>query len=210
MNAAAAVAPVPSVTRDVAAVDPALRDKLAQLEHALARLEAEARTRPEDNRRRFDEQRHLLERERALLETTRRMAPPPPPESAPAASGTEPPAAGEKAAPSPPSPLGDLASPLAIAGNDGGLAFQPPVAVGTPRLEYPPVALRQRIEGVVDLEADIDESGRVSAARVVSGVPELNKAALRSVLAQSYRPAQRAGRPVRVSLPVRVRFRLEK
>lgn len=64
-----------------------------------------------------------------------------------------------------------------------GVALQaaPPV-VHRARVDYPEQAKRQRIEGVVTLEARLAPSGSVTDARVLSGPPELRKAALESLL----------------------------
>jgi TonB family protein len=47
---------------------------------------------------------------------------------------------------------------------------------------YPQAAVEKRIEGVVAVEASLDEAGNVEDARVLSGPLELRKAALESVL----------------------------
>ncbi len=53
-------------------------------------------------------------------------------------------------------------------------------------VEYPEAARTKGIQGTVLLEVDIDESGNVSDARVLSGPQELRKAALQSVLQWHY------------------------
>jgi TonB family protein len=50
------------------------------------------------------------------------------------------------------------------------------------RVEYPESAYKNGIEGTVMVEATLDREGSVSDARVLSGPPELRKAALESVL----------------------------
>jgi polysaccharide chain length determinant protein (PEP-CTERM system associated) len=76
---------------------------------------------------------------------------------------------------------------------------------------YPPIALRQRVEGTVLLNILVDERGDVVDAQVVAGVAGrsgLNEAAKKSVEDRKYRPAEKDGVPVKVWLPVRVQFRL--
>jgi TonB family protein len=53
-------------------------------------------------------------------------------------------------------------------------------------VEYPPEARAKGIQGNVVLEVQIDETGAVSDARVISGPQELRKAALQSVLQWHY------------------------
>ena len=44
-----------------------------------------------------------------------------------------------------------------------------PVLDRTAQLAYPPIALRQRLEGMVELNVLVDERGEVSDAQVVTG-----------------------------------------
>jgi protein TonB len=53
-------------------------------------------------------------------------------------------------------------------------------------VDYPREALAKGIQGTVVLEVDIDETGNVSDAKVLSGPQELRKAALQSVLQWHY------------------------
>jgi protein TonB len=77
-------------------------------------------------------------------------------------------------------------------------------------LQYPPIALRQRIEGTVELTVLVDERGGVSDAKVVTGAAGrgLNEAAVDYARRQKYRPATKYGVPVKVWMPLRVRFEL--
>jgi len=50
------------------------------------------------------------------------------------------------------------------------------------RVPYPKATYENGIEGIVTLEATLDQSGNVADARVLGGPPELRKAALQSVL----------------------------
>jgi TonB family protein len=87
----------------------------------------------------------------------------------------------------------------------------PPVAEKAPPPVYPPIALRQRVEGVVELNVFVDEKGNVVETQVVQaagGRAGLTEAAIDSVKKRRYRPATKDGVPVKVWLPVRVLFQL--
>jgi len=87
----------------------------------------------------------------------------------------------------------------------------PPVADRTPSPVYPPIALRQRVEGTVELNVFVDEKGNVVDAQVVKsagGRAGLNEAAVESVKKRRYRPATKDGVPVKVWMSVIVRFEL--
>jgi periplasmic protein TonB len=72
--------------------------------------------------------------------------------------------------------------------------------------EYPELAKRAGIEGVVILEAVIDVSGRVDQVKVLSSIPMLNDAAIRAVKQWRYTPTELNGVPVPVLLTITVRF----
>ena len=86
-----------------------------------------------------------------------------------------------------------------------------PVLDRAPVAAYPPIALRQRLEGTVELNVLVDERGSVIEAQVVAGAggrSGLNEAAVESVKRRKYRPGIKDGVPVKVWIPVRVQFRL--
>jgi TonB family protein len=88
-----------------------------------------------------------------------------------------------------------------------------PVVSQTPSLTYPPIALRQRVEGTVELNVLVDERGTVTDAQVVTGAggkAGLNEAAVDNVKRRKYRPASKDGVPVKVWIPVKVTFVLPK
>jgi protein TonB len=72
--------------------------------------------------------------------------------------------------------------------------------------EYPTLAYQAHIEGIVVIDAVIDERGNVVQARVVSGHPLLISAALRAVQQWKYEPTSLNGQPVSVELQVQVHF----
>jgi TonB family protein len=71
-------------------------------------------------------------------------------------------------------------------------------------VDYPAEARAKGIQGMVTLEVDIDETGAVTDARVVSGPQELRKAALQSVLQWHYAKNM----PLPAKAQVNVRFDL--
>jgi TonB family protein len=92
--------------------------------------------------------------------------------------------------------------------NDVGVI--PPVPLVTPQLAYPAFARQQRAEGTVELSVLIDEKGSVLDARLVKGAPGigLNQAAIDNARRRRYRPATKDGVPVRVYMPLLVKFEL--
>jgi protein TonB len=108
-----------------------------------------------------------------------------------------------EAAPEPlqPGALVEMGSPGLIA----------PVAQRKPSLAYPPAALRLRLEGTVELKALVDETGAVENAQLVSA-PEsrlgFGEAAIDYVRKWRFRPATKDGVPVKVWLPIRIKFDL--
>jgi protein TonB len=87
-------------------------------------------------------------------------------------------------------------------------------AVELPRLlkkvapVYPPSARKARVEGVVVIEATIEESGRLDHLNVVEGHPMLIDAAIEAVRQWRYVPAKLHGVPTSSSVRVNVIFNL--
>jgi periplasmic protein TonB len=73
---------------------------------------------------------------------------------------------------------------------------------------YPPTALRMRIEGAVQLMATISKNGNISAVKILSGDPQLARAAADAVKQWKYKPYQLNGEPVEIQTPVTVNFKL--
>jgi protein TonB len=90
----------------------------------------------------------------------------------------------------------------------GGDIREPRKVVDVPPV-YPEVALKARIEGVVIIEATLDERGRVRDATVLRGLPLLDEAALEAVRRWVYTPTLLDGVPRPVILTVTVRFKLK-
>jgi len=86
--------------------------------------------------------------------------------------------------------------------------IRPPLKVTDIKPVYPPIAQSARVQGVVVVEALIDDQGNVVNARVVRSIPLLDAAALDAVTKWKYAPADLDGRLVAVVMTVTVSFAL--
>ena len=103
-------------------------------------------------------------------------------------------------------------------GKAATVASSEPVAVGgsvpAPKklrdmaAEYPPFAVKARIEGTVELAVVISAAGNVEKTRVVKSVPALDQAALAAVKQWKYTPTVINSEAVPVTMTVRVSFSL--
>ncbi|HEY8183721.1 MAG TPA: TonB family protein [Thermoanaerobaculia bacterium] len=86
-----------------------------------------------------------------------------------------------------------------------------PVLTSQPRVQYPPMAMRQRIEASVILTALISENGDVIDVNILRGDPRLgfNDAAIRAMRTAKFRPAMKDGKRVRTWLPQPIDFKLK-
>ena len=101
--------------------------------------------------------------------------------------------------PPPPKP----AEPFRVGGDikpPARIFYQPPV--------YPTIAQTARVEGIVVLEATIDESGIVRDLRIVRSIPLLDRAAIDAVSKWRYTPTRLNGAPVAVIMTVHLTFSL--
>jgi protein TonB len=87
-----------------------------------------------------------------------------------------------------------------------GGKIKPPVRTVYVAPVYPEIARVARVSAMVVLECTIDPSGHVSDARVVTGHPLLNAAALDAVRQWRYTPTRLNDVPVAVLMTVTVRF----
>jgi protein TonB len=99
----------------------------------------------------------------------------------------------------PPAP----ATPIRV----GGSVKEPRRVVYVPPA-YPDLAQKARLQGVVIIEATVNERGRVVNANVISGAPILNEAALDAVKKWVYTPTLVNGIPTPIIMTVTVHFRL--
>ena len=90
-----------------------------------------------------------------------------------------------------------------------GGKVDPPRQTYAAELKYPALAKAAKVEGVVVIEAIIDEQGNVVQAHVVSGPALLIGAALESVGKWKYEPTRLNGEPVSVEMNVKVHFSLQ-
>jgi protein TonB len=74
---------------------------------------------------------------------------------------------------------------------------------------YPVVARQTHIEGVVILEAVLDDQGRVESVRVLRSIPMLDQAAVDAVRQWRFTPALLNGQAVPVVMTVTVNFTLQ-
>jgi protein TonB len=84
---------------------------------------------------------------------------------------------------------------------------RPAECLSCPRPSYPPAAVRYGLEGDVEVEIVVDEKGRVTVARALSGHSALREAARKAALGWRYAPATRDGVPVASTRRVPVQFR---
>ncbi len=75
---------------------------------------------------------------------------------------------------------------------------------------YPANALRMRVEGSVELMATVSKEGNITRIKVLSGDPQLIKAATDAVKQWKYKPYQLNNEPVEITTQVTINFRLPK
>ena len=87
----------------------------------------------------------------------------------------------------------------------------PPVAITPIRPVYPEIAQEAGIEGVVVVQAFIDEKGRVKETIILKGVPNtgLDEAAMEAIRSTRFKPAKQRERSVGVWISIPVNFRLK-
>jgi TonB family protein len=85
----------------------------------------------------------------------------------------------------------------------------PPSIVSRVEAPYPEEALLDRVEGTVQLELDVDASGNVTGARVLTPIGHgLDEAALAAARKFTFEPARRAGTPVPSKVQLDYEFHL--
>ena len=87
----------------------------------------------------------------------------------------------------------------------------PPVAMSPIKPLYPEIAQEAGIEGVVVVQAFIDEKGRVKETLILKGVPNtgLDEAAMAAIRKTRFRPARQRERAVGVWISIPVNFKLK-
>ena len=104
--------------------------------------------------------------------------------------------------PPPPPPAPVARDPVRVGGD-----LKAPALVERVEPEYPPLAVRAKLQGVVILEALVDRQGRVENVRVLRSIPLLDNAAIAAVRQWRYSPLLLNGQP-RFVLTVTLSFRL--
>ena len=87
----------------------------------------------------------------------------------------------------------------------------PPTAMTPIRPVYPEIAQEAGIEGVVIVQAFIDDKGRVKETLILKGVPNtgLDEAAMEAIRKTRFRPAKQRERSVGVWISIPVNFKLK-
>lgn len=79
----------------------------------------------------------------------------------------------------------------------------------SPAAAYPPAASAAHVAGAVKVEAVVDKSGNVAAARVISGPPQLRDAALNAVQQWRYKPYVLGGKARQFTTQALMEFELQ-
>jgi|SRR6185503_14792825 len=73
------------------------------------------------------------------------------------------------------------------------------LAISLPKPIYPELAKRMRVQGAVNVQVLVDESGRVISAKAISGSPFLTTEAQKAALQARFSPTRLGEQPVKVS-----------
>lgn len=103
------------------------------------------------------------------------------------------------APPPPPAPV--TRAPVRVGGD-----VKAPALIERVQPEYPELARRAKVEGVVILEAVVDRQGRVEDVRVLRSIPLLDRAAVDAVRHWRYSPLLVSGRPASFIVTVTINF----
>jgi protein TonB len=110
------------------------------------------------------------------------------------------------APPSAPAPV--VTAPVAPAPAPIAKVLRDPKLISSTRPEYPAAARQSRVQGDVTVLVDVDATGKVTAAKALSGPPLLRPAAVESVRQWKYAPGSTDGTPAPSQVTVNVAFRL--
>ena len=73
---------------------------------------------------------------------------------------------------------------------------------------YPAQAMQMRLEGIVELQANISKTGNITGIKQLSGQSLLGRAAMDAVQQWKYKPYFLNGEPVEVQTQITVNFKL--
>lgn len=104
-----------------------------------------------------------------------------------------------------PAPPGPVFSSMVVSNGPSRPAKQ----ISTTRPTYPEIAKTGHIQGIVVLEVQVNETGKVTGAKAVSGPVQLRQAAIDAVRQWKYEPALSNGTPTPTRLTVNLEFRLQ-
>ena len=90
-----------------------------------------------------------------------------------------------------------------------GAGIRPPTKIRDVKPVYPPIAQSARVQGVVIIEALIDEAGHVAATRVLRSIPLLDAAAVAAVEQWAYTPTVVNNVPTPIVMTLTVNFALQ-
>ena len=74
--------------------------------------------------------------------------------------------------------------------------------------DYPPMARQLKIQGTVEIDAEVTEAGEVTKVDIVSGNPVLTAPAALAVKRWKFKPFLEDGKAVRVIAPIVIDFKL--
>jgi protein TonB len=112
---------------------------------------------------------------------------------------------GSVAPPPPPAPT-SLPEPKQVMRLHSGI--KPPQRLVNVAPVYPTMALAGRKEGIVIIDATIDEQGNVTETKILRSIPLLDEAALAAVRQWKFSPTLLNGAPVPIVMTVTVNFKL--
>ena len=99
-------------------------------------------------------------------------------------------------------------APAPVAPVRVGGSVREPRRLSAPQPVYPELAMKARLQGLVIIEATINERGRVVDVNLLQGAPLLTEAALEAVKKWVYTPTLVNGVPTPIIMTVTVHFRL--
>lgn len=73
--------------------------------------------------------------------------------------------------------------------------------------EYTPIARQMKVAGSVEVEAVVDESGKVESVKALSGNPMLTQSAVNAVQKWKFTPFTENGQPTRAVATLKFDFR---
>ena len=105
--------------------------------------------------------------------------------------------------PPPPPPPPKMPAPVRIGG-----AIKAPALETSVTPEYPAIALAAHLQGLVILEASVDDTGRVATIKVLRSAGLLDKAAIDALKQWRYTPLRLNGQPTPFVLTLTMNFQL--